>query len=337
MARSSSLRVGLVIAIAIAIAAAATFSIGQGKRFLSGAELLEAHFRRINGLQTGAPVSLSGVNIGAVESIRFPQDPQANYVVVKLWVEGLAAPRVHIDSQAQIESMGLLGDKFLELTPGTPNAPAAEPGTILNSTDPIDYEAMLRTTSQGDFLANVVTTTQSLRVILDRLENGKGLLSELIRGNESGGKQLKMASLMETLDRLDRVAGQLEETLNRLNHGNNLAAAMLSNKTNGRRMMADLSSSAASLRTTSARLDQLTARLEKARGTLPQLVEDRQYAADLLPQIKQSNSGPAGNPSEDQFRTRNFGPDGERSVAVRRGKGTRRGRRLGIVRAARPL
>ncbi len=284
--RFTALRVGLVIAAAIVIAAVAIFSIGKGARFITGAEFFEAHFHHTNGLQTGAPVSLSGVNIGAVESIKFPPDRAADYVVVKLWVEGSAAPRVRADSEALIKTMGLLGDKYLELTPGTPGAPSAEPGALLKSEDPIDYEALLRRPGAGDFVANMVAMTTSLRTILDNVEKGQGLLGQLIRGDEKN--KLNFASISETLGRINGLATELEVTAKRLNHGKGLAAAMLSDRTNGRQVVADLSSSVASLRTTAQRLDRLTARLEKAQGTLPRLVEDRQYAEELLPELRQS-------------------------------------------------
>ena len=67
------LRVGIVMVIGIAILAMAIFSIGGGLRWLSGSEELTARFQRVNGLQIGAPVHLSGVNIGSVASIQFPQ------------------------------------------------------------------------------------------------------------------------------------------------------------------------------------------------------------------------------------------------------------------------
>jgi phospholipid/cholesterol/gamma-HCH transport system substrate-binding protein len=285
----SALRVGLLILAGIAIIAVAIFSIGTGTRLLTGSEVFEAHFHRTNGLQTGAPVSLSGVNIGAVESIKFPMDPTANYVVVKMWVEASAAQRVRTDSVATINTMGLLGDKFLELTPGTPAAPVAEPSSVLKSEDPIDYEALLRRPGTGDFIANVMASTNSLRSILEDIDKGNGLLGQLIRGSKGKEKQLTLASINESLDRMNRLTAELNKTAERINRGQGLAGALLSSRTNGRRVVADISSTAASLRATSSRLDELTARLDKAQGMLPRLVEDRNYANQVLAKMQRSS------------------------------------------------
>jgi ABC-type transporter Mla subunit MlaD len=98
----SALRVGILVAAAIILFAVAILTLGRGTRFLSGGESFGAHFQRINGLQTGAPVMLRGVRIGAVEGIEFPSDPNADYVLVRLWIQNGAARRLRTDSQAKI-------------------------------------------------------------------------------------------------------------------------------------------------------------------------------------------------------------------------------------------
>ena len=126
MAKSTvvTIRVGAIIAGGLAIICFAIFSIGHGTRMLRRTDTIETHFHRINGLQSGAPVSLSGVNIGGVESIDFPVDPHADFVIVKMWIVDADLPRVRSDSVAQIDTMGLLGDKYIEITGGNPQSPS---------------------------------------------------------------------------------------------------------------------------------------------------------------------------------------------------------------------
>ena len=148
-------RVGALIAAALGILCFAVLMIGHGAQLFTHTEILQAHFERIEGLETGAPVTLSGVRIGAVDSIMFPPEPENGYVIVKIWVEQSAAERVRTDSIMQIHSMGLLGDKFVALTPGTAAAPPANPDTVLASINPIDYEAILQREGTDDLIANV--------------------------------------------------------------------------------------------------------------------------------------------------------------------------------------
>jgi len=269
----------------------AIFSVGRGTRLFTGSEVFEAHFHRINGLQAGAPVTLSGVNIGAVESIAFPDDPGKSYVIVKIWVEASAAVRVHTDSVAHINTMGVLGDKFLELSPGTPSSPPAAAGAVLPSRDPIDYQAVLQKQGTSDLIANVIAISNSMRSLLETINRGHGLVAELVRGQPgaSSSERLTLASIRRTLDGLNRLSAQLSKTAERVNRGRGLAAAMLSNKTDGRKLLTELSTAATAVNDTTRHLDKLVQRLDRAQGLLPRLFEDRAYADETLDNLRQSS------------------------------------------------
>jgi phospholipid/cholesterol/gamma-HCH transport system substrate-binding protein len=292
-----ALRVGALMVIGLAILAAAIFSIGGGVRWLSGSEELRTHFSRVNGLQTGAPVMLSGVNVGSVSSIEFPPDPRANYVVVRLRIDANAMPRVRADSVAKIESMGLLGDKFLLITAGSPTASSIEAGSLLRSQDPINYAAFLETRGTSDLVANVLAISASMRQLLDAVNQGNGVLAQLIKGpSNPKEKAFDLASAQQTMDNLARVSAQLNVTTDRINRGEGLLGALLSPETNGKRMVANLTSSVDSLRQTTDRLNEtsiqvraLATRLDTAQGLLPQLMEDRRYAEQVMGNLQRSS------------------------------------------------
>lgn len=281
----------MVIAIAIAILCFSIFSIGHGSRLLTRSEIVEAHFHRINGLQTGAPVALSGVRIGAVDQIGFPSDPREAYVVVRMWVEQSAADRVRIDSLASISSMGLLGDKFVELSPGHPVSPAAEPGAVLPSRDPVDYESLLQKPGTEDLVSNLLAISSSMRSMLDAINQGNGLLSELIYGQRGDERQrLTLASVNQTLTNVNQMSSQMNELLVKLNRSDGIAGAMMSDRTNGRQFLSTIQTAAASLQKTSDRLDKFVSHIEQGQGAIPQLVENKQYADELLANMRESSS-----------------------------------------------
>jgi phospholipid/cholesterol/gamma-HCH transport system substrate-binding protein len=294
---SHALRVGIVMVLGIAILAAAIFSIGGGLRWLGGTEELTARFQRVNGLQVGAPVHLSGVNIGSVASIQFPADRRANYVVVRLRIEANAAERVRTDSVAKIESLGLLGDKFLLLTAGSPDAPSANPNGLLKSQDPFNYQSLLQARNTGDLVANIIAISSSARQFLDSVNEGHGILAELIKGpSNPQEKTLTLASMRETLDNLQKLTTKLEVAVDRVDRGQGVIGAMLSPQNNGQQVVANIRSTAESMRTASARLDQtslqlhdLVARVDTAHGLLPQLMEDQSYASRVMSNLRRSS------------------------------------------------
>ena len=77
-----TLRVGATIVVAVTLAMLGTFFIGREERFWETKQAYEVRFTRINGLRVGAPVSLTGVDIGSVQGVSFPDDPGATYIVV---------------------------------------------------------------------------------------------------------------------------------------------------------------------------------------------------------------------------------------------------------------
>ncbi len=290
MARSSlvAVRVGLVIAAALAIAAFAIFSIGHGARMFKRTDRIETRFHRINGLRAGAPVMLSGVNIGAVDSIGFPSDPRSDFVVVRMWVVDSALPRIRSDAIAEINTMGLLGDKFVEITGGNPASAPLAPGQVLASQDPIDYQSLLQKPETSDLIANVMSISQSLREILDQVEKGHSLFSELVKGEPAGEPQLTLGDIKQTFDRLNQLAAGMSQMVGKINRGQGVAGAMFSKGTDGKKLLTDIQGAAASMQMLAARMNALMDRFDKANGVIPRLLEDQKLADHLLDDMQHS-------------------------------------------------
>jgi phospholipid/cholesterol/gamma-HCH transport system substrate-binding protein len=86
------------------------FSLGGGAAYR-----VQAQFENVGGLKPGAPVSMSGVTVGRVESIAFDMD--ALKAVVTLRLDALY-DRIPEDSDASIFTAGLLGGQYIGITPG---------------------------------------------------------------------------------------------------------------------------------------------------------------------------------------------------------------------------
>src|SRR5437899_153417 len=175
---SQTARVGFLVFVALAILIATIMSLGGEQKFWERKVQYEVHFARTNGLQVGAPVSLTGVTIGSVAEMRFPPDPTASYIQVLVNVVGEAAPRIRDNSVATIRTFGLLGDRYIELSAGSPDASSLPPGGLISSIDPVDYEAVLG--QSGDIVTNVVEVTASLRVVPPSIDRGEGTLGKLV-------------------------------------------------------------------------------------------------------------------------------------------------------------
>ncbi|TMA39761.1 MAG: MCE family protein [Deltaproteobacteria bacterium] len=264
-------RVGFLVFVALTILVATVMSLGGEQKFWERKIQYEVHFARTNGLQVGAPVSLTGVTIGSVAEMRFPPDPTASYIQVLVNVVGEAAPRIRDNSVATIRTFGLLGDRYIELSAGSPDASSLPPGGLISSIDPVDYEAVLG--QSGDIVTNVVEVTASLRVVLQSIERGEGLLGAMVRNRELGESTL--VDLQRTMANVQDTTRSLEEILQRLNRGEGVLGRLTRNTREVDELFTRVTRAAKSL-------DQLTDRLNRGRGTVGKLVDDEAYATRVL-------------------------------------------------------
>jgi phospholipid/cholesterol/gamma-HCH transport system substrate-binding protein len=111
-------------------------SIKLGKLDIVGSHgtTLYAVFSNIGGLKEGAEVQIAGVNIGRVKGIKL-EDYQAR---VKLQID--AAVIIQDDAIAAIKTKGLIGEKYIEITPGGSDSVIASEGKIQETQPPFDIE-----------------------------------------------------------------------------------------------------------------------------------------------------------------------------------------------------
>ena len=107
---------------------------------------LVASFGQIGGLIQGATVRLAGVAVGHVGEIRLPE-PGSAKVRVELLIARRVQDRIRADSLARIETLGLLGDKIIDVTLGSPGAAVIPDGGELRTEEPFDTAYIFPTAS----------------------------------------------------------------------------------------------------------------------------------------------------------------------------------------------
>jgi phospholipid/cholesterol/gamma-HCH transport system substrate-binding protein len=114
-------------------------SIKLGKMEIVGERGYEIYgiFSNVGGLKVGCSIDMAGVNVGQVKSIRL-ENYQAN-VVLNL-PKGL---KIQEDAIVSIKTRGLIGEKYIEITPGGSER-IIQPGGRIRETQPaIDMEELI--------------------------------------------------------------------------------------------------------------------------------------------------------------------------------------------------
>lgn len=131
--------VGGFVLLGLVAIAYLTVKLGTGSLVGSDNYRLEARFDNASGLHVGGSVHVAGVPVGRVESIRVePTDYSA--IVTLSVLSGLHLPT---DSMASIKTTGLIGDKYISLSPGA-DASFLSPGARITMTESsVDIESLI--------------------------------------------------------------------------------------------------------------------------------------------------------------------------------------------------
>lgn len=159
---AAEVKSGILVSVSLALLLALTFVVG---RFQTGnPQVRQIRFGYISGLEKNAPVRYAGHEVGKVQSIEIRRG-EDRPVLVTVTLDGAAALRR--DSEAFIDTLGMMGEKFVELTPGTAAAPDLPPNEILLGTDPVPMYLLIQ---KMNLLADRVDEmTQSLNPMIDEL------------------------------------------------------------------------------------------------------------------------------------------------------------------------
>jgi len=287
--RQMQLRIGALVLTVILLFMGFVLSIGRRSALFEKRYSLGTSFISAEGLAVGALVRGGGVPVGNGTGITFGRDLKDRGIVVTLAVEQRVGDRIREDSLASIGTIGLVGDKVLDITVGSHDRPPLPPGGRLASVDPTDFSRLLQkgdqilehvtriSASLDEFLAgkdsaagkrNLSEAIQSIRNTLVEVEKGEGLLHHIIYGREGA----------ELLGRVDRTVASLERVAQAIEKEGGLLHALIytpQEETMGR------------LTRTLAGLEDMARQVREGPGLLHALIYDPE-GAELIARLNRS-------------------------------------------------
>jgi phospholipid/cholesterol/gamma-HCH transport system substrate-binding protein len=130
---------GLFVALGVAAFAYAAVNIGGASFTETPGYTLTARFTSISGLRTGGVVEAAGVRVGTVSGIEF--DPKSFEAVVRLRIDKDVP--VQEDAIASIRTQGIIGEKFVKLTPGGFDELLKDGGEITETESAVSLEELV--------------------------------------------------------------------------------------------------------------------------------------------------------------------------------------------------
>ncbi|MDY0132703.1 MAG: outer membrane lipid asymmetry maintenance protein MlaD [Desulforegulaceae bacterium] len=131
--------VGLFVVFGLICTAYLTIKLGKMELLGTNYYKLNANFRTVAGLKSGANVEIAGVQVGTVEKIIL--DTKTYTAVTELKID--KSVNLSADVIASIKTSGLIGDKYIQLSPGG-DPKFLEPGQMITETEsPVDFEELI--------------------------------------------------------------------------------------------------------------------------------------------------------------------------------------------------
>jgi phospholipid/cholesterol/gamma-HCH transport system substrate-binding protein len=273
----AKLRVGLVVSGALLALFLTVLFAGNIERLFSKRATVYAVFDDVKGLRTGAPVWFSGVQIGSVQSLKL----DGEMITVALSIDQSSLAYLKTDSLANIFTLGLLGDKYVELSPGSKDAAALKAGDTITGWPRPDIKeevsrfvgriegkkgSLGRLLEEDTLYRDLAASARDIKLFAAALKDSKGTLDKLVRDPSLYERFVKAS---QSLDTFAQKLSSSKGTVNRLIEDESLYE---------------------NLNSASVKLNVLLDKINRGEGTVGSLVNNREASEELQKTLKELNA-----------------------------------------------
>jgi phospholipid/cholesterol/gamma-HCH transport system substrate-binding protein len=202
------LAVGVFIIAGVTLFALGIFLVGSRHEAFSRHVLLYTEFANLDSVTRGSKVQVAGMDAGQVTRVIVPQSPNGRFRI-QMKVDEQFHGLIRSDSVVTVDTEGVVGNTFLTIHTGSPNAPIAPADSVLQSQPPVTMSDLL-THGLGimnDADATLKQVGGKLNIALDGVNGAVGNANDLLLGLKEGRGPAGM------LLRDERVADQIRETM----------------------------------------------------------------------------------------------------------------------------
>jgi phospholipid/cholesterol/gamma-HCH transport system substrate-binding protein len=138
------LKVGVFVFIGLVIFAVFILSIGGFKTWTSGYKV-SFIYNFVNGIKIGGPVRFAGVDVGVIKRIKFfiPEGEEEEKIQLECWIK--SDIKIPLDSTVWVNTLGLLGEKYIEIMPGEDYGHCLAQNQSMVGIDPVPMHEIFRT------------------------------------------------------------------------------------------------------------------------------------------------------------------------------------------------
>jgi phospholipid/cholesterol/gamma-HCH transport system substrate-binding protein len=299
----SEVRVGAVILVALVVLAYATVSVGKLLNMFNKRYELVTLLPTAAGLPKGAQVTVAGQRVGQVDQIEFleiPKKTRGNNILVRMKISQDIQEQIRRDSKVQLRTTGLLGDKYIDITPGSGGTAILQEGDTLESLPPTDFDQLLASAAETlDQARNAIT---QVRGMTSSVARGEGTLGRFVADEQLYTTMLGSTTELRTMlhdintsngtfgqlvrdptvyRRLNAALGRMDSLTIAILHGNGSLAQLLNNDSLYRGLAGTVNRADEAV----ASLSTMIGRMNQGQGTMQKLFADPALYDQLLKSV----------------------------------------------------
>lgn len=290
----SKLKVGIVVSIALLLLIFTVFFAGGIETLFSPKVEIKAQIKDVKGLRKGSPVWVSGIEIGFVKNIEL----HAEYgTLVNMSINKDSAKYIKKDSTATVQTIGLLGDKYIEISMGSPDAAPISAGDTIKGVEQIEIKDIVKAGSSTlikitEFIGELEGFLKKIEKSATGIANSKFLTDPQLYNN----LQDVSKSLSAILKDYEESEGTLKKLINDPSLYNKMLSATLSveefgkKATEGSGSLKRLAEDPAlyeNLSKASKQLSEILEKIEAGEGVAGSLVKDKKLETEFKESVSE--------------------------------------------------
>ena len=201
------IRLGIFISVAVSMFIVVIYFIGDGKHMFTKTFHINGTFKDLAGLQIGNNIRFTGMNVGTVSKVEIASD---STVRVDMLIERSVQKFLKQDAIASIGSEGLMGNKVINLLPGSAGKPMIKDGGTVITVTPVSMDDIMKNMEVTS--KNAALITADISVLTTNVRSGKGPIGKLFMDSSMG------MSLSKTIVNVQHAAGGFSDNMEAVKH-----------------------------------------------------------------------------------------------------------------------
>jgi phospholipid/cholesterol/gamma-HCH transport system substrate-binding protein len=274
------IRLGLFVTIGTLLLISAMYFIGDKQNLFGSTFEIRAVFNNVNGLQKGNNVRYSGIDVGTVKSVTILNDTTIEVTMV---IEEKVKRCVKQDAMATLGTDGLMGNKLINISPGSPMAEIINELDVLHSINELDADEMLRRLEETN--NNIAIMSSSLVTIIKKVNDGEGSIGKLLNDTTLAHDVSKtLANLRALSSKTVKISSVIEENISKINLEKGTIGTLLTDTlfaTNLSQTIADIQKVSSNTEQITQELKTMITNVKEGEGTAGLLLKDSTLSNNL--------------------------------------------------------